>query len=60
MTVIAFQNNHLVYALTWFSLALMIAGAVGYVVRDELRLRQRRMREDPVSAPANRPDTRHD
>ena len=60
LTVIAFQNNHFAYALTWFSLALMIAGAVGYVVRDELRLRQRRMREDPVSAPANRPDTRHD
>jgi surfeit locus 1 family protein len=27
LTVIAFPNNHLVYALTWFSLALMLAGA---------------------------------
>ncbi len=26
LTVIAFPNNHLVYALTWFSLALMLAG----------------------------------
>jgi surfeit locus 1 family protein len=25
LTVIAFSNNHLVYALTWFSLALMLA-----------------------------------
>ncbi|MGJ4930095.1 SURF1 family protein [Bradyrhizobium sp. HKCCYLS2038] len=27
LTVIAFPNNHLVYALTWFTLALMLAGA---------------------------------
>ena len=27
LTVIAFHNNHLVYALTWFVLALMVAGA---------------------------------
>jgi len=27
LTVIAFYNNHLVYALTWFVLALMVAGA---------------------------------
>jgi len=27
LTVISFQNNHLVYALTWYALALMVAGA---------------------------------
>jgi surfeit locus 1 family protein len=27
LTVIAFHNNHLVYALTWYALALMVAGA---------------------------------
>jgi surfeit locus 1 family protein len=27
LTVVSFPNNHLVYALTWFTLALMLAGA---------------------------------
>jgi surfeit locus 1 family protein len=27
LTVISFPNNHLVYALTWFTLAVMLAGA---------------------------------
>lgn len=27
LTVIAFHNSHLVYALTWYTLALMVAGA---------------------------------
>ncbi|MGJ4942075.1 SURF1 family protein [Bradyrhizobium sp. HKCCYLS1011] len=27
LTVISFPNNHLVYALTWFALAVMLAGA---------------------------------
>ena len=40
LTVIAFPNNHLVYALTWFGLAAMLAGAVVWVARDELRLRR--------------------
>ena len=34
MTVVSFPNNHLVYAITWFALALMMAGAVWWVVRD--------------------------
>ena len=34
LTVIAFPNNHLVYALTWFGLALMLAGASTFVARD--------------------------
>lgn len=40
LTVIAFPNNHLIYALTWFGLAAMLAGAAVWVVRDELRLRR--------------------
>ncbi len=40
LTVIAFPNNHLVYALTWFGLAAMLAGAAAWVARDELRLRR--------------------
>lgn len=37
LTVVRFPNNHLGYALTWFVLALMCAGAVGYLVRDARR-----------------------
>jgi surfeit locus 1 family protein len=39
LTVIAFHNSHLVYALTWYALALMVAGACVLVVRDERRRR---------------------
>jgi surfeit locus 1 family protein len=35
LTVIAFHNNHLVYALTWYALALMVAGAaIGLAVQN--------------------------
>ena len=37
LTVVAFHNSHLVYALTWYGLALMMAGACFWVVRDERR-----------------------
>lgn len=37
LTVIAFQNNHVVYALTWYALALMVAGATWWVARDARR-----------------------
>jgi len=40
LTVIQFRNNHLVYALTWFMLALMVAGGAGYVAREEFRPRR--------------------
>ncbi|MGX5774893.1 SURF1 family protein [Methylorubrum zatmanii] len=33
LTVVAFHNNHLVYALTWYALALMTAGALVYALR---------------------------
>lgn len=41
LTVIAFANSHLQYALTWYVLALMAAGAGYWVVRDERRRRAR-------------------
>lgn len=39
LTVIRFANNHLVYALTWFALAFMVAGAALWVVHDARRRR---------------------
>lgn len=45
LTVIAFANSHLVYALTWFALALMSAGA-GIVLA-----RQNRPHDDPNRCP---------
>ncbi|RZL91797.1 MAG: SURF1 family protein [Variovorax sp.] len=35
LTVIAFHNNHLVYAVTWYALALMVVAAAWLVVRAE-------------------------
>jgi surfeit locus 1 family protein len=40
LTVVTFRNHHMVYALTWFALALMLGGAALRVVREEWRLRQ--------------------
>ena len=37
LTVLSFSNNHLVYALTWFALALMLLGAFGYMLWDRRR-----------------------
>lgn len=34
LTVISFHNNHLVYALTWYALALMVAGGYYLVFRE--------------------------
>ncbi|MDZ7892050.1 MAG: SURF1 family protein [Rhodoferax sp.] len=39
LTVVRFSNSHLVYAFTWFGLALMVLVAGGFVVRYERRLR---------------------
>ncbi|SFL45507.1 SURF1 family protein [Methylorubrum salsuginis] len=33
LTVVAFRNDHLVYALTWYALALMSGGALVYALR---------------------------
>lgn len=37
LTVVRFPNSHLVYALTWFGLALLTSGAGVYVARDARR-----------------------
>ncbi|WP_205215620.1 SURF1 family protein [Azospirillum brasilense] len=39
LTVLTFPNNHLVYALTWFALDLMVIAAALYVARSEWRRR---------------------
>ena len=41
LTKVAFSNNHLVYAVTWFTLALMALGGGGYVVHDWRRRKRR-------------------
>jgi surfeit locus 1 family protein len=40
LTVVSFHNNHLVYALTWYALALMVAGALVWTLREERRQRR--------------------
>lgn len=40
LTVVHFNNDHLVYAITWFALAAMMAVAVAALVLDERRLRR--------------------
>jgi len=47
LTVIAFNNNHLVYSVTWFALALMVALACAMLLQTELRLRRQ---ADPQTA----------
>lgn len=37
LTVVRFSNNHLVYAITWFALATMVAGAAALLVRSQRR-----------------------
>ncbi|HEX2134771.1 MAG TPA: SURF1 family protein [Microvirga sp.] len=41
LTVIAFRNHHLLYAITWYALALMLAGGTAYTIREEWRARRR-------------------
>jgi surfeit locus 1 family protein len=52
LTVIAFHNNHLVYAITWYMLALMVAGAAWRVMREERRLQRHRRVADSNSIDA--------
>lgn len=37
LTVVAFRDHHLIYALTWFGLALMTMAAFGYLLRRDRR-----------------------
>ena len=39
LTVVSFPDNHLVYAITWFALALMTLGGYALLLREERRLR---------------------
>lgn len=48
LTVLDFPNNHLIYAITWFVLALMLAGATLFVAADEWRVRKQ------LSSPADK------
>ncbi len=41
LTVVSFYNHHLVYALTWYTLALMVAGATAYLLREEYKKSRR-------------------
>jgi surfeit locus 1 family protein len=41
LTVVAFRNSHLVYALTWFALAAMVAGGAWILFAHERALRRR-------------------
>ena len=50
LTVISFQNNHLVYAVTWYALALMVAGAWWYVARSGAKGEAARSRNDGSKA----------
>lgn len=47
LTVVAFPNSHLVYALTWYALAAMLASALVWVMRDERRTRAAPRRSQP-------------
>ncbi|MFC7515820.1 SURF1 family protein [Herbaspirillum sp. GCM10030257] len=41
LTVVAFHDNHLVYALTWYALALMMIGSALWLVYDERKQHRR-------------------
>ncbi|MFD4837484.1 SURF1 family protein [Achromobacter sp. NPDC058515] len=41
LTVLSFPNNHLVYAVTWYALALMVIVGVAIFVREEKRARRK-------------------
>ncbi|MGJ9416528.1 SURF1 family protein [Massilia sp. CMS3.1] len=50
LTVISFQNNHLVYAITWYALALMVAAAWWFVARSGNDKENRKARNDGSKA----------
>jgi len=51
LTVVAFRNSHLVYALTWFGLAAIVAGATAYVLQDDARRRRSATGRQTASTP---------
>ena len=64
LTVIAFPNSHLVYALTWYGLALMVLGGAWFVWRDGRRRAGRasggRSENAAHADPSPRSDARRD
>lgn len=46
LTVIRFQNHHLVYAMTWYALALMVLGGALLVAREQRRRRREHMTDN--------------
>ncbi|WP_342736932.1 SURF1 family protein [Bradyrhizobium sp. B117] len=50
LTVISFPNNHLIYALTWFALAFMLAGKL-FVTFGGGLFRRRRFVHEPEGGP---------
>lgn len=40
LTVVQFRDTHLIYALTWFALAAMVAGGLVLLIRAELQARR--------------------
>nr|WP_246583860.1 SURF1 family protein [Bradyrhizobium iriomotense] len=55
LTVIRFPNNHLIYALTWFALAFMLAGKL-FVTFGGGLFRRKKARKGFVHEPAGGPD----
>jgi surfeit locus 1 family protein len=53
LTVIRFPNNHLIYALTWFALAFMLAGRLFVTFRGGLFRRTRFVHEPPGGSDAS-------
>ena len=50
LTVLKFSDSHLVYALTWFALAAMTAGAGVYLLRDKTAPRPHGVEEATIAA----------
>jgi surfeit locus 1 family protein len=48
LTVVRFPNNHLIYALTWFTMAIMLAAALLHTVRGRIHARDFDARRDAV------------
>lgn len=60
LTVVRFRDNHLGYALTWFALALLVAGGAWRFALEERRIRRRHSvrREDSDAADRAAPPRR--
>jgi surfeit locus 1 family protein len=57
LTVTSFPNNHLVYAATWYTLALMLAAAAALITVRSLR--RQRLPEDGASRSGKPPEPSH-